>query len=93
MKQMRLPILGIVAIALTGCSIGMAPKGPDANEVQQEFSKMPPDQQIKGIQHSPLPAAEKEKRIKEIEEKYGVSRSDEKTGLPPTGPATPSNSQ
>ena len=68
--------LAFVATVVTGCSVGNAPEGLSSSEVQSEFAKQDPQKQIQGIQASPLPPEEKEKRIKEIEQKYGITRGD-----------------
>lgn len=84
MKRILVLALGAGALALGGCSVGDAPKGLDAAQVQTEFSKQDPQKQIQGLMASPLPAAEKEKRIKAIEDQYGIKR-----GAPPTSSPTP----
>jgi len=70
------------SFVLGGCSnVGNAPEGPTAGQVQADFAKQDPQQQIKGIQFSPLPPAEKERRIQEVEAKYGVKRGDPTTPI------------
>jgi len=82
-------VLCFTAVLASGCSnIGNAPQGPDPAQVQAEFSKQDPQKQIQGIQYAPIPAAEKEKKIEEIEKKYGIKRGEapaQKGGLPAGG--------
>lgn len=70
-------ITGIVicAFAVAGCSAGNAVAGTDEAATKQEFAKQDPQKQIQGIQHSPMPPADKEKKIQEIEAKYGIKRN------------------
>ncbi len=51
----------------------MAPTGPSVSEIQSTIAKKPIAEQIKLIQNSPMPAEEKAKRIKELQEKNGGS--------------------
>ncbi|MHB8637081.1 MAG: hypothetical protein ACYC96_11490 [Fimbriimonadaceae bacterium] len=75
----------VVVLGSAGCSsIGNAATGPSEAQIKQNENALPPDQQIKLIQSSPMPAAEKAKRIKAIEDKYGV-----KAGAPANTPGTP----
>jgi len=57
--------------ALTGCNAGMAPAG-SADDVKSAYEKMSPAEKIKFINSSPMPAADKAKKIKEIEDQTGV---------------------
>lgn len=83
-KNLFLGVCLAAASLLAGCSnVGNAPEGPTADQVQAELAKQDPQQQIVAIQHSPIPFAEKEKKIQEIEKKYGITRKD---GDAPTGP-------
>jgi hypothetical protein len=66
-KMIRTPLfVGIVAASplfMAGCNIGNAPTGPNNEQVQKIENSLPVDQQIKLIESSPMPAAEKAKRI------------------------------
>lgn len=74
-----------------GCSnIGNAPSGLSEDEAKDWVNSLPPEEQIKMIQSSPMPGADKEKRIKEIREKHNLpesTTSEDKGGKPnlPTG--------
>ena len=76
-----IPLALVSGVLVDGCSIGDAAKGPDPAEIEQRKNSLPPDQQIKLLQTSPMPAVEKAQKIKEIEDKYGV-----KAGAPPNTP-------
>ena len=70
-----------VALVTSGCSLGMAPKGPDEAEVKKLEAAMPPQQQIQMIRNSPMPGPEKQKRIADIEQKYNI-KADAPTSTP-----------
>lgn len=59
------------AFLVVGCNVGMAPTGPSVSEIQSTIAKKPIAEQIKLIQNSPMPAEEKARRIKELQEKSG----------------------
>ncbi len=61
----------VIAMMLVGCGIGDAPAPMEPNEVQSAVSKLPDDQQIAYIKNSPMPQAEKDRRIAEIKAKSG----------------------
>lgn len=69
-----------------GCSsIGNAPSGMSEDEAKDWINSQPPEEQIRMIQSSPMPPADKEKRIKEIRDKHGIaapSSTDDKGGQP-----------
>ena len=65
-------VLCLFALACFGCNIGNAPTPMEASEVQGAVDKLPPQDQIRYIQNSPLPQAEKDKRIAEIKAKHGL---------------------
>jgi hypothetical protein len=58
----------------------MAPKGMAENEVQDAVKKLSPDEQIKYIEASPMPAAEKQRRISEI--RAGATTTSTNSGAP-----------
>jgi hypothetical protein len=66
-------ILGIFILGLLGgCSnIGNAPEGQSEEEAKAALQKMSPQEQINMIKASPMPPAEKEKKIRELEAKMG----------------------
>ena len=72
-----------VGLAITGCNVGMAPKGPDEAEVKAKEAALPPQQQIAMLRSSPMPGPEKQKRIADIEQKYNI-----KADSPSTTPGT-----
>jgi len=65
-----------VALALGGCSIGMAPAGMSRDEARDALGKLTPQEQIRYYATGPMPMAEKQKKYAEIEAKYGVKASD-----------------
>ncbi len=72
-----LATLAIGASLLVGCSSGDAPAGPgDDNAVKNALPKMSREEKIKFYQNSPLPAAEKAAKLKEL-------------GAEPAAPSTP----
>lgn len=89
MKQARMNkfnllfVIGVVA-ALTsaGCNAGTAPAGASPEQVKAEVDKEPPLQQIRNLMFAPIPPAEKERQIKELEAKFNVKREDAMKDLP-----------
>lgn len=75
----------VAAVLLGGCNIGNAPEPMAASEVKKEVEKLTPDQQIDWYNRSPMPPAEKQKKIAEIREKYGLQDS----GGGPSAPGAP----
>jgi hypothetical protein len=66
-------VAGILAAGiLAGCSMGMQPTGSTVDQIKAKEAAMPPDQQISMIEHSPIPPAEKAKKIAEIKAKAGL---------------------
>lgn len=85
-------ILGTLLIApLGGCSVGDAPSGGSSAEVEANFKKLDPQEQIKIIQAGPAPADQKAKLIKDIEDKYGIkaNAAAENHGAPNPADAAP----
>jgi len=72
MKLGRLSFLFAMGFAIAGCSVGDAPKGLSAEETRAAVDALPPDKQIDYINRSPIPQAEKEKRIADIKAKAGM---------------------
>lgn len=66
----------------------MQPTGPSVEEINAIRAKWPPEKQIEGIQFSPMPAAEKKRRIAEIKAKYHMPDDDAKPESSPGAPAT-----
>jgi hypothetical protein len=73
-------ILGCVV--LCGCDAGSQPKGMSNDDAKSAIDKMTPENKIKAIASSPLPAAEKERRYAEIEKETGVKASTVLAGMP-----------
>jgi PBP1b-binding outer membrane lipoprotein LpoB len=74
-------VVFVLASILSGCSsIGNAPAGQSPDEAKAAFDGMSPDEKIKMIESSPMPPAEKEARIKELEAQGGKRSSN--TGAP-----------
>lgn len=65
--------VGLLAVlSLVGCNVGEAPSGsPQA--VQDQFKSMKPEDQIKFIQDSPMPPADKAAKIEEIKKQAGIT--------------------
>lgn len=86
MKTFSLGILSLsVLAALTGCNVGNAPEGPSVEQFQQEVAAKPPADQIRLIQASPAPAADKAARIEEIKKKYNLTDADVAAATAPQG--------
>ncbi len=71
MKKFRIVIAASIFSVLVGCNAGMAPEPMNPDQLKSAVDKATPEQQVKWVQSSPMPAAEKAKRIKEIEDKTG----------------------
>ena len=67
--------LALVAAVLSGaaCNIGNAPEPMAPEDVKAAVEKLSPEQQIEWVNRSPMPAAEKQRRIDEIKQKTGYS--------------------
>ena len=76
-------VTGLVGgIVLFGCdSIGNAPSGGSPAEVESNFKKEDPQQQIRVVQNSPASPEKKAALIKEIEARTGVKAA-------PAGPSS-----
>ena len=73
MKKRTVAFIGAVWVVTTcGCSMGMQPEGPNAEQVKAKEASLPPDQQIAMIKYSPMPAAQKAEKIAEVKAKYGI---------------------
>ena len=68
MKKLSIGVAVAALFVVSGCNAGMSPAGSD-EAAQKEFEAKTPEQQIEMINHSPLPKAEKDKRIAEIKAK------------------------
>ena len=81
--------LGLGGGIVAGCSIGMMPEGSSVEEIKAIREKWPPEKQIEGIRHSPMPYPEQQKQIAAIRAKYHMPSEDTpavqetKTGGPP----------
>src|SRR5579862_5824236 len=55
-----------------GCSFGDAPRGLTPEETRAAVAALPPQQQIDYLNRSPLPPAEKQRRIADIKAQHGI---------------------
>jgi hypothetical protein len=81
----------VVAIAvLAGCSsMGDAPAGMSEQDAKNAIANMKPEDKIRAINSSPMPAQEKQKQYEQIERETGVKASDVLGGnTPPPGTGT-----
>ena len=79
----NLLILTISSVILVGCNAGMAPEPMSQSELKSAVDKASPADQIAWIKSSPMPAAEKDAKIKAIEEKTGYKAPE--SNAPNTG--------
>lgn len=76
----------LILIAVTGCSVGMAPAGMSREEARAALDKLSPQERIRYYSTSPMPQSEKLKKYEEIEKATGVKASDVLGGgMNPTG--------
>lgn len=81
----KLLILALALVGiLAGCNAGMAPAGPDQNEIKARMAKLPVDQQIALIKSSPMSQAEKDAKIAELQ----GGKAPESTGNPTAAPGS-----
>jgi hypothetical protein len=73
----------IAAFACIGCNVGNAPEPMNEAELKSAVEKMPPQDQINYINASPMPQAQKDKRIKEIMDKTGYTPPNTTPAGPP----------
>jgi hypothetical protein len=76
---------GLFALVCVGCNVGNAPEPMSEDQLKSAVEKLPPKDQIAYINSSPMPPAEKARRIKEIEDKTGYKAEAPAGGPPPTG--------
>ena len=74
--------IGLVSLALVGCNVGNAPAPMNESDLKSAVDKLPPKDAIAYINASPMPAAMKAQRIKEIEDKSGYR--DPGSKIPPS---------
>lgn len=83
-------IVCLLSVALVGCNVGNAPAPMSESDLKGAVDKLPPKDAIAYINSSPMPAAMKAQRIKEIEDKTGYkdpgTSGPPATGAPKTGP-------
>lgn len=73
MKKTKILVALGVLFGIQGCgNIGNAPEPMTADQVNKTVSEAKPEDQIAYWQSSPLPAAEKQKKIDEIRQKYNL---------------------
>ncbi|RYG30353.1 hypothetical protein EON81_25070 [bacterium] len=65
-------IVGLLVVVCTGCSVGNAPEPMSEAQLADSVSKLKPQDQINYIRVMPIPQAEKDRRIAEIEQKFGM---------------------
>lgn len=70
----------VVGVVTVGCNVGMAPQGPSETEVRERAAKLPPQDQIDLIRSSPMPKAQQDKEVAEIEKKYGMKEKGMQSG-------------
>jgi hypothetical protein len=63
-------VVSSFGLALSGCNFGMQPEGPSPDQIRANMSKMPPDEQIKLIQHSPMPKEQQQQEIAKIRAQF-----------------------
>jgi hypothetical protein len=77
MKAIKITLISIVITAsIAGCNVGNAPEGPSPEQFQKDLAASPAVDQIRFIQGSPAPAAEKAAKIEELKKKYNLSDAD-----------------
>jgi len=64
--------LAATAGILAGCNSGMGPQGLSEAEAKKAIEDLPPADRIKFIESSPMPDAEKKKKIAEIKAQAGI---------------------
>jgi hypothetical protein len=73
-----------LAVILVGCNVGNAPEPMSESQLKDAVSNLPPKDAVNYINASPMPAAEKARRIAEIEAKTGYKAP--ASNAPKTGP-------
>jgi hypothetical protein len=93
LKDKRILGVLVAGTALCGCNVGMAPTGGSPAEMEANFKKEPPEQQIRTIQMSPASPERKAQLIKDIQTKYGLKPDGEATpaAAPPAGGLPPAH--
>lgn len=77
MKALKSALISlIISTSLFGCNVGNAPEGPSPEQFQKELAAKPAVDQIRFIQASPAPAAEKAAKIEELKKKYNLTDAD-----------------
>lgn len=77
MKALKSALISlIISTSIVGCNVGNAPEGPSPEQFQKELSAKPAVDQIRFIQASPAPAAEKAAKIEELKKKYNLTDAD-----------------
>lgn len=90
MKSIQLLALSLsvagICFGASGCSsMGNAPAGMSEADAKNAIENMKPEDKIRAIASSPMPAKEKEARYLEIEKETGVKASDVLGSRPPAG--------
>jgi hypothetical protein len=77
MKAIKTALISLVITAsIAGCNVGNAPEGPSPEQFQKELATKPAVDQIRFIQGSPAPAADKAAKIEELKKKYNLTDAD-----------------
>jgi hypothetical protein len=76
MKSLRSFAILAVALSLIGCGMGDAPPPMTREDAKNALNNLSPEDKIRYYDSSPMPAAEKQKKIAEVEQQYGVKASD-----------------
>jgi hypothetical protein len=76
MKKLQLLSAILLALTVVGCNVGNVPEGMNANDAKGAIAKMTPEQKIRAIASSPMPADQKQAEYKKIEAETGVKADD-----------------
>jgi len=64
-------LLALIPMVLIACNAGNAPTGGSDEEIKATFDKMPLEDKAKFYMNSPMPLADKKKKIEEAYQKDG----------------------
>jgi hypothetical protein len=71
MNNMKKILLALVPLFIVGCNAGDAPTGGSEAETKAVFDAQPLDAKVKFFMNSPMPMADKKKKIEELYQKEG----------------------
>ena len=66
MKNMKKILLALVPLLIVGCNAGDAPSGGSEAETKAVFDAQPLEAKVKFYMNSPMPQADKQKKIEEV---------------------------